>query len=192
VLCLDRTRFQRKARRFHLRNVVLLLPTKTLVKFINGQHFRLKERLLKCFVEIILNIKIFHLANLFGPLHYQCYHPRPSQGTFSGPLRTAKSILREPPVREPQFRSSAFGFGLPGLSFKPHPLRTPNVSTPFCRRSTTHPFSPLAFRHRSDERPKTKDQDGHWFPCFMPSPLSRGTFFVFCRKRKSPRVVLYS
>ncbi|KAH0810279.1 hypothetical protein GEV33_012513 [Tenebrio molitor] len=35
----------------------------------------------------------------------------------------------------------------------------------------------FTLRHRSDERPKTKDQNGHWLPRFIPSPLSNGTFF---------------
>jgi hypothetical protein len=56
---------------------VPLLPTKTSIKFTTDQHFRLKERLLKCFVEIILKIKIFHLANLFESLQYPENYTRP-------------------------------------------------------------------------------------------------------------------
>jgi hypothetical protein len=51
------------------------------------------------------------------------------------------------------------------------------------------PPAPSTLRHRSGQRPKTKDQDGHWFSRFIPSPVSCRTFFVFNRKRKSPRVV---
>jgi hypothetical protein len=36
--------------------------------------------------------------------------------------------------------------------------------------------APSTLRHRSGERPKTKDQDGHWFSRFIPSPVSSRNF----------------
>jgi hypothetical protein len=74
---------------------------------------------------------------------------------FDSALR--RLVLHEPSAGDPQIRSSASGFGLPGLFFQPHSLRTLDVSTPFSHRSTTRRFSPF-LQSRTDLTFLTKDQ----------------------------------
>jgi hypothetical protein len=70
-------------------------------------------------------------------------------------------VLHEPSVGDPQIRSSASGFGLPGFFLQPQPLRTLDVFTPFSRRSTTPVSAPFTVPPdltslTKDQRPKTK------------------------------------
>ncbi|KAH0808370.1 hypothetical protein GEV33_014421 [Tenebrio molitor] len=78
---------------------------------------------------------------------------------FDSTLR--RLVLHEPSVGDPQIRSSASGFGLPGFFLQPQPLRSLDVSTPFSRRSTTPVSAPFTVPPdltslTKDQRPKTK------------------------------------
>jgi hypothetical protein len=88
-------------------------------------------------------------------------------------------VLRGASFGDPEIRSSASGFGLPGLSFQPHLLRTLDVSTPFPRRSTTRPFP----SHQPRQKLQDLSLNPHWLLSFIGSPLSILIFIIFGVKR---------
>ncbi|KAH0817837.1 hypothetical protein GEV33_004954 [Tenebrio molitor] len=69
---------------------------------------------------------------------------------FDSALR--RLVLHEPSVGDPQIRSSASGFGLPGLFLQAHPLGTLAVQ----QLAVSAPFTVLHRSDLPDQRPKTK------------------------------------
>jgi hypothetical protein len=117
-----------------------------------------------------------------GLLRDRCERRNPGVEFGSAPWR---STLLVAPVEDPPIRSPASGFGLLGRSCPPLSLRILDVSPPFSRRSTTHPFQPpihsctdLTTKPRQiDGKDSRKNLDLHWFPHFIVSALPTGTFW---------------